>query len=454
MTRFVTQISLTSAEEEGLARLERLAAAAVPDVHERLHSLRQAERVHHGDIFAELNAPNPKFQGNPCSPIVSIFGYDDCKDVLRDNVTFSSEYNATNMVPNSLLNLDNPQHRELRRVTQKAMFGASLIRQWRETIIQPIVTQYVRELASLGRVDFWRSLLIRFPVTVIYRLMGIPAEQAERMYDAGVHWTGVSRGADDLLLAELSALLKARIAVHDRDESGTDMVSLLVASNAQGQVMSEIDMVNLLHILLPAGTETTGRSAASMLINLLQRPGLMSALEQDRSLIPAAVEESLRFDGPVMAVFRSVKQDYQLGDILIPAGAGIQPVIGAANRDERVFDRPDEFDIHRDNPPLSLAFGFGPHLCIGHQIARAEMEVLLETLLDEMPRLRLLDETTPARMMGVNLRTPNHVKVCWDLRCGPHAGLKQGRSVGEVRDGNAREMSRAERRGSRGGAPR
>jgi cytochrome P450 len=409
-----TQIELTVAEEEGLARLERLAAAAVPDVHERLRAWRQSSRVHYGDIFAGLNAPNPKFQNNPCSPIVSIFRYDDCRDVLRDSVTFSSEYNATNMVPNSLLNLDNPQHRELRRVAQKAMFGTALIRGWRKKIIRPIITQYVRELAPCNGADFWRSLLIRFPVTVIYRLLGIPAEQAERMYDAGVHWTGVSREADDILRAELTASLKARIEARARGESGTDMVSLLVDSNAASPVMSDADMVNLLHILLPAGTETTGRSAASMLINLLQRPDFMRELAQDRSLVPAAVEEALRFDGPVMAVFRSVKRDYQLGEVLIPAGAGIQPVIGAANRDEKTFDRPDEFDIHRDSPPPSLAFGFGPHLCIGHQIARAEMEVLLETLLDEMPRLRFSDEPTPARMMGVNLRTPNHLKVRWD----------------------------------------
>jgi cytochrome P450 len=410
------RIEMTDSEEAGLAKLEAAArnTAQGIDVHDYLRNLRHSDPIHFGDINAELNAPNFKYGHAPCSPIISLYRYKDCTEVLRNNEVFSSQFNASREQPDSLICLDPPRHNEVRRVTQKALFPRPNINEWRKSLIQPSIESYVKELIANQRADLWRELLIRFPVTLTYRLIGIDEERAERMYAQGLHWTELTEEANAQLYGEFQELIDRKLADHEKGDGGDDMVSLIISANSESGVLSTQDIVNLLHLLLPAGAETTARSGASMLINLLQRPELVETLQENRSLIPAAVEEAMRFDGPVVAVFRAAMEDYQLGEVTIPAGAGIQPVVASANRDEAIFENPDDFDIERGHTSPSLGFGYGPHLCIGHYVARTEMEVLLEVLLDYLPKIRLEESAEPAYMMGLNLRTPNHVKVRWD----------------------------------------
>lgn len=204
-----------------------------------------------------------------------------------------------------------------------------------------------------------------------------------------------------------------------RDNLGDDLLSSLCAAEVDGVRMSDEDIKAFCSLLLAAGGETTDKAIASILANLLQHPEQLAAVREDRSLIAAAFAETLRYTPPVHMIMRQSATDVEVSGGTIPQGATVTCLIGAANRDERRYREPDRFDIFRDDLTTTsafsaaadhLAFALGKHFCVGALLAKAEVEIGLNQLLDAMPDLRLADDFDP-REQGVFTRGPQSLPV-------------------------------------------
>jgi cytochrome P450 len=191
-------------------------------------------------------------------------------------------------------------------------------------------------------------------------------------------------------------------------------VSLLVAAEIEGEYLPEDVLVSFFRQLINAAGDTTYRATSVLLTKLLENPEQLAAVRADRSLIPNAIEEALRFDGPVVMQDRMANEDTVLAGVHIPAGSIVQVMAGAANRDPRVFSDPDRYDVRRPNANRHFAFSQGPHICIGQHLARVEMTRALTAILDKLTNLRLDPDMPAPRIKGAVLRVPHHIYVRFD----------------------------------------
>lgn len=195
-----------------------------------------------------------------------------------------------------------------------------------------------------------------------------------------------------------------------RKDPGDDLISQLVLGEIDGQSLDNEHVLGFLRLLLPAGAETTYRSSSNLLFGLLTHPDQMKALDSDRSLMPGAIEEGLRWEVPLTSISRVCTRDAEVEGVMIPAGSIVEVVIGAANHDETRYVRAEEFDIMR-SPRQHMSFAFGPHRCLGMHLARTEMSVVIETLLDRLPNLRLDPEAEDVHITGRGFRAPRQLPV-------------------------------------------
>ena len=170
-----------------------------------------------------------------------------------------------------------------------------------------------------------------------------------------------------------------------------------------GRRLDDEEIYSFLRLLLPAGVETTYRASGNLLFGLLTHPDQMQAVRDDRSLLPVAFEESIRWEPPVTVILRRATRDAELAGVEVAEGADVGLLLGSANRDERKYERPDEFDIGRPSRQ-SVGFGFGVHVCLGMHLARMEARVAIDTLLDRLPDLEL--RPTPPRPPHQGTRLP------------------------------------------------
>ena len=184
----------------------------------------------------------------------------------------------------------------------------------------------------------------------------------------------------------------------------------------EGQRLTDEEIFSFLRLLLPAGVETTYRASGSLLFGLLQRPEQLKAVMDDRSLLPQAFEEAVRWEPPVTMILRRVTRNTELAGVPIEEGADVAIMLGAANHDERRFDDPDTFDIFRTGRQ-HVGFGFGVHVCLGMHLARMECRVAIETLFDRLSDLRW--DPAPGEdphMEGLAFRSPTGLPVSFTAR--------------------------------------
>jgi cytochrome P450 len=195
---------------------------------------------------------------------------------------------------------------------------------------------------------------------------------------------------------------------------GEDLIGyLLRARDGQGHALDDAMVTELIRQFLPAAAETTTRTFGSMLVALLERPALLDRVRADRGLVRKVVDEGLRWETASQFLARQAAVDVEIRGVKIPAGAALSLASGSANRDEEVFDNPDEFDIDRPQR-VNLGFGAGPHLCLGMQVAKSEMEAMLNAILDHLPNIRLDPDAPAPRIVGAQLRGPRAIHVIWD----------------------------------------
>jgi cytochrome P450 len=198
---------------------------------------------------------------------------------------------------------------------------------------------------------------------------------------------------------------------------GADLITDLVSADLDGERLDDEEIYSFLRMLLPAGIETTYRSSGNLLYLLLTHPDQLDAVRTDRSLIPQAIEEGLRYESPILLTPRVATASTELRGVAIPAKTVVTAMVASANRDPEVYDDPETFDIYR-NAHQHMSFGTGPHLCLGMHLARLETRVALNALLDRLPGLRLdreAAEKLDAHIQGDSLfRNPTSLPVIWD----------------------------------------
>jgi len=255
-----------------------------------------------------------------------------------------------------------------------------------------------------GRMDFVADFAYPLPAIVIARMLGVPAERREqfmRWSDNLTAYSGTGRADPDIAqaasrsAAELTALFKELADVR-RTAPQPDLLSRLVEAEEEGDRLTEQELLGMCGFLIVAGHETTMALLSNGMLALLRYPDQLQRLRDEPELIGSAVEEMLRFDSPIQHQTRSAAVAVEIGGRRIEAGHRVMPFLGAANRDPEKFNEPDRFDISRDPNP-HLAFGFGPHYCIGAPLARLEAEIALAAILQRCTHLELVDDQPPFR---------------------------------------------------------
>jgi cytochrome P450 len=276
--------------------------------------------------------------------------------------------------------------------------------------IEPRVREIAKDLLDAverkGELDVMRDVANALPVMVIAEMLGVPSElyaQFKRWSDAVISGGNTLPGMplpDDVIQAgdELRDYLAAQI-VKRRAQPGPDLISALVAAHDDGEAMTSDELLAFVVLLLLAGNETTTNLIGNGMLALGRNPDQMNLLRRTPDLTPRAIEEILRYDGPVQATTRRALVDVEVGGTKIPAGTGCFVVIGAANHDPAQFDDPDRFDITRD-PKDNVAFGDGIHFCIGAPLARMEGAIAIGAMLERFPHLRLKHPAAPTTHKG------------------------------------------------------
>jgi cytochrome P450 len=342
--------------------------------------------------------------------------FDTVQQVFRDNETFSSAGYAEIMgqvLGHSILEMDEPEHHRHRGLLQQA-FTRKAMERWEPELVGPIVHSMIDEFIDDGRVDLVRHLTFPFPITVFAAMLGLPEEDLPTFHRLGVELIGVSVdferavAASERLCEYFAAILEER-----RTNPADDMISVLAHAELDGERLSDEAIFSFLRLLLPAGAETTYRSSSNLLMGLLSNPDQLDALREDRSLMAQAIEEGVRWEPPLLTVFRTATRDVTLGGTTIPEGATVITNMGSANHDETRWDRAEEFDLFREQRP-HLAFAAGPHMCLGMHLARMETKVVVNAILDRLPDVRIDPDADAPYITGMIFRAPPRLDVVWD----------------------------------------
>ena len=326
--------------------------------------------------------------------------YDDVAAALRDIDRFSSHYGQGPRFtdPAGML-CDPPQHTFYRKLLQ-GWFTPSAVEALREPVIELTNDLVDKILAGGGTFDAHDDFAFPLPVFIIARLLGVPDTDLDQFkYWSDIQVAAMGSADPTKFLEEQQAfleymrsqLLSRREQISEGENYPDDLLSVVAgARDETGDFAGESDALSVLNQLLVGGNETTTSLITNLLWRLLERPERWQRLLDDQSLIPRAIEESLRFDPPVLGLYRNTTKDVLLHGQIIPAGSKVYIHYAAANRDASVFPDPDNFDVGR-SPQRHMSFGLGVHFCLGATTARLEAEVALRVLLNRMPDLRLIN---------------------------------------------------------------
>ena len=361
------------------------------------------------DTYARMRRDDPVYH-DPATGIWFLTRYQDLLTLTKDR-RFSSERVSqlfTGVSPELdgqvevvgrfftdwLIFVDPPQHTRLRRLTARA-FSTKSVAALRD-YIQTVVDTALDRVADTGRADLMADVGIPVPAQVIAHMLGVAPADIPQFKS----WTAdvlrvpalVGDSEENVRIAyravgNLEEYFRELIAQR-RQTPTDDLLGMLVSADEDGQILTEQELVSTCALLLVAGHETTTNLIGNGMIALLRHPAELARLRADPELIESAVDEFLRYDGPVAGVARLAREDIDIGGQVIPAGHVAMGMVGAANRDPAVFDDPDRLDIGRGDG-RHVGFGQGRHLCPGAALARLEARIALGGILARFPQLEL-----------------------------------------------------------------
>ncbi len=339
--------------------------------------------------------------------------YEDVVSMLGRPDLFSSSIMLR--ADTALLGTDPPAHTRTRRIVNRA-FTAQQVASL-EDDIRAIADRIVRRISSLGEFDLMSELAVPLPMIVIAQILGIETgklEDFKRWSEAVVvNATGTSaslpRSQIQSSLREFEAFFDGIISER-KVSPGEDLVSALLSSETPDETLDSRQVLNVCKLLLIAGNETTTNLIGNAVLALLRNQEELAKVTANSALVPALVEETLRYDAPVQFLNRITTQEVELSGVSIPARVVVMSILGSANRDERKFEEPDRFDVER-NPRDHLAFGHGAHFCLGAPLARLEARICLQALLPLLPRLQAADNQLDrvALVDSIQLRGPKRL---------------------------------------------
>lgn len=385
------------------------------DPYAKLADLRRQGPVHAVNYRTFFGEPRDITRGD--APYFTVVGYDEVATCLRDFETYSNKAYLENLgisFGRSISTMDSPEHPRYRRIFQKA-FLPNVVSTWGESVVDPVVDSLMTKFVNRGTADLVQEFTLHYPFQIVFKQLGLPLEDVALFHKLAIaqgvvtfdvpHGTEASR--------KLGAYFKD-IVDERRRVPGTDLISVLALAEVDGEHLPEDVLISFLRQLVNAGGDTTYRATSVLLTGLLSNPDQLEAVRKDRTLIPQAIEEALRWDGPVLLQSRLATRPTELGGLQIPAGAYVDVAAGAANRDPAKFVDPDQFNILRKPANRHFSFAFGPHICIGQHLARVEMTRALNAILDKLPRVRLDPERRAPEIRGIMMRVPKHLYVRFD----------------------------------------
>ncbi|WP_275291326.1 cytochrome P450 [Amycolatopsis sp. La24] len=316
-----------------------------------------------------------------------------------------------------IMGMDPPDHTRLRRLVMKA-FTARRLEAMRESV-RTLVHQLIDEMIEKGGPgDLVEDLARPLPVTVICKLLGVPKEDHSIFSEWTQALVGDATAKGDVLDVYGDKLdnYVAQLVAQRREEPTDDLLGALVYARDAGDKLTENELIAIAGAgLLTGGVETVSTALPSFIFTLLTQPELLAQLRAQPEIMPTAVEELLRWV-PIntAAMFaRYATEDIRIGDVVVRTGDPVLPALHAANRDPEVFANPDVIDLTR-SPNPHVAFGHGPHHCIGAQLARLELQEGLKAILERFPELRLADGREGVKWeYGVIVRGPSLLRVAW-----------------------------------------
>jgi cytochrome P450 PksS len=358
-------------------------------------------------LLARLRASDPVYRTTlpDKTPVWLLARYDDVTALLRDERFTKNRRSALTKeqlrklpwtppmfrpLERNMLDLDPPDHTRLRSLVHKA-FTPGLVEQMRSRT-QAIADELLDRVVSLGEMDLIRDFALPLPMTIITEILGVPAKDHDKFHRWSQAVVSLTSPTPTLrviprvwnFLRYLRQFFKLR-----RRDPQDDLVSELIKAEEAGDKLNEDELLAMVFLLLIAGHETTVNLIGNGTLALIENPEAMRKLQSEPSLVKPAVEELLRYTSPVFTTSeRYAREDAIIHGVTIPRGEMTLGVIGSANRDETVFENPNELQITRE-PNRHLSFGQGIHFCLGAPLARMEAQIAFTTLLRRLPDLRL-----------------------------------------------------------------
>ena len=389
------------------------------------------------ESFKEFREEKPIFFSERMNYWV-VTRYKDIKEIFRDPITFSARNVLEKFSPNSeeadkilksynygmnktLVNEDEPIHMERRRELLDA-FSAPNLESLRE-VTKQLVTEHVDGFIHKGKIDLVSTILWEVPIVIALKFLGVPDDDIVELQKYGVahkvNTWGRPTAQEQIHVATMvgkfwhfSGEVLKRMQANIEGKNGW-MYDMIRKNKSNPDVVTDNYLHSMMMAILVAAHETTSTATANAIIHLLSRPKLWKKLHDEPRLIPGAVEECLRHAGPIVSWRRQATKDVEVGGVKIKEGDKLFLVMATANHDPEHFENPDEVVIFRDNASEHLSFGYGAHQCMGRNIGRMEMCVILEELTRRIPYLKLSDQKF-TNLPNTSFHGPEELWVEWD----------------------------------------
>ncbi len=354
--------------------------------------------------------------------------YDDIVQVSKNPEVFSA---AQGVLPESdaivsIVCMDDPRHLRLRKLVNRG-FTPRMVGML-EPKIRALTNEILDGIAARGTCDLVREVAVPLPLYIIAEMLGIPREDFPRFHNWSDRLINVAGNYEDMAKVtdamtaynEYGTYLQEIFAARRR-EAREDLTGILVAAQQDGmlaedeEAMENDEIVMFMTLLLVAGNETTRNAIAGGMLALMEHPDQFALLRRHPEVIDLAVEEILRYVTPIICFRRTVTQPAEIRGQAVAPGDRVLMLYQSANRDEAVFTDPDRFEVTRDPNP-HLAFGIGAHFCLGANLARAELRIMVEALVERFPDMRVAPGATPERMASTLVRGIRRLPVQFAAR--------------------------------------